>query len=564
GDPGSSRFFISLDDKLMRLFAGDFVKRVMQWAGLNEGEPITSPMVTRRVEGAQKKIEERHFDQRKNLLEYDEVMDEQRKRTYSYRQQILDGEDCRELLLGMIDDQIDHWTEHYLSRDYRWDSIADWVGQKLHMDCPVNSIRNMDRQQLEAWLRDEGERQAESLIEEQLDVNLPEDAEDRSEWNWMSLTRWANRHFGLNLQDKDLRHQERADLPIFLLNQARESIKRWDLSGLDGFMETDFPQKTLAGWANYTLMLDVTPDDFRDLEAPGISALLKERARSKYDQKEIEFPVSVGLHSFLQGDGTQGERYNREKLARWANTRFGTQYQPEEFANLSTQQIIDTLTEDSRRFLTRRPDMDGVRSRLNELLGDAEPDSRLNDKQVSQIVDWAAKDLHVAINPDYLRTLTTSLARLAVQQGIDRVFRPELQQTERSVLLEILDTNWKDHLYHMGHLRVGIGFVGYAQKDPRTEYKREGRKAFLAMWDRIAEQVTQAIFRIEQQSPAFVGSLWRITATAHDVAPPVESTPADNYETSGPEPGEEGKTIAPIVNDEPKVGRNDPCPCGSG
>ena len=56
GDPGSSRFFISLDDKLMRLFAGDFVKRVMQWAGLEDGEPIISPMVTRKVEGAQKRL----------------------------------------------------------------------------------------------------------------------------------------------------------------------------------------------------------------------------------------------------------------------------------------------------------------------------------------------------------------------------------------------------------------------------------------------------------------------------------------------------------------------------
>lgn len=65
GDPGSSRFFISLDDKLMRLFAGDAVKRIMQWAGLTEGEPIVSSMVTRRIEGAQKKREEQHFDQRR-------------------------------------------------------------------------------------------------------------------------------------------------------------------------------------------------------------------------------------------------------------------------------------------------------------------------------------------------------------------------------------------------------------------------------------------------------------------------------------------------------------------
>ena len=115
----------------------------------------------------------------------------------------------------------------------------------------------------------------------------------------------------------------------------------------------------------------------------------------------------------------------------------------------------------------------------------------------------------------------------------------------------------------MGHLRQGIGFVGYAQKDPKTEYKREGRKAFLAMWQRISEQVTKATFRIEQESPQFVGSLWKITATEQDVAPPVEDA-VDNLQTSGSEPGEGRTSVAPIVNDTPKVGRNDVCPCGSG
>ncbi|MCA9049860.1 MAG: SEC-C domain-containing protein [Planctomycetaceae bacterium] len=82
------------------------------------------------------------------------------------------------------------------------------------------------------------------------------------------------------------------------------------------------------------------------------------------------------------------------------------------------------------------------------------------------------------------------------------------------------------------------------------------------MWDRIAEQVTQAVFRIEQESPAFVGSLWKVTATEQDVAPP----PEEDYQTSGGgyEAGSEKRAVDPIVNAQPKVGRNDPCPCGSG
>ena len=91
GDPGSGRFYLSLEDDLMRIFAGEWVKSVLTRLGMKEGEAIESRMVSRRIEAAQKKVEERNFDIRKNLLEYDEVMDEQRKRVYSYRQRILDG-----------------------------------------------------------------------------------------------------------------------------------------------------------------------------------------------------------------------------------------------------------------------------------------------------------------------------------------------------------------------------------------------------------------------------------------------------------------------------------------
>ena len=103
GDPGSSRFFLSLEDDLMRKFAGEWVSAVLTRLGMQEGEAIESRMVSRRIEGAQKKVEERNFDIRKNLLEYDEVMDEQRKRVYSFRQSLLDGAPPKEMIFEMID-----------------------------------------------------------------------------------------------------------------------------------------------------------------------------------------------------------------------------------------------------------------------------------------------------------------------------------------------------------------------------------------------------------------------------------------------------------------------------
>src|SRR6185312_1101857 len=115
GDPGSGRFYLSLEDDLMRIFAGEWVKSVLTRMGMQEGEAIESRMVSRRIEGAQRKVEERNFDIRKNLLEYDEVMDEQRKRVYSYRQRILEGASCRDLITEMIDREVDEAFKRFLA-----------------------------------------------------------------------------------------------------------------------------------------------------------------------------------------------------------------------------------------------------------------------------------------------------------------------------------------------------------------------------------------------------------------------------------------------------------------
>src|SRR5207244_1174218 len=107
----------------------------------------------------------------------------------------------------------------------------------------------------------------------------------------------------------------------------------------------------------------------------------------------------------------------------------------------------------------------------------------------------------------------------------------------------------------------------YAQKDPKVEYKREGMKAFEAMWKGIAQQVTGSIFRMEQESPGFVGSLWQITSTTHE-SPPSDFVPDDSAtgDPNGPPSAAEpkDKPIEPIRNRGERVGRNEPCPCGSG
>jgi preprotein translocase subunit SecA len=226
GDPGSSRFFLSLEDDLMRIFAGEWVKNMLTRLGMQEGEAIESRMVTKRIEAAQKKVEERHFDMRKHLLEYDEVMDEQRKRVYSYRQRILDGYNCRQLILEMIDRQIERSTKHFLDPNYRWGTVAEWAVQVLHIEIDASAVEGMNRTQAEEFLRDECRSQAEEQIKEQIEECLPEGAEDKNEWNWLALSRWANASWGLNTNDRELRKIGRDELFYHLAERAKEGSTR--------------------------------------------------------------------------------------------------------------------------------------------------------------------------------------------------------------------------------------------------------------------------------------------------------------------------------------------------
>ena len=117
GDPGSSRFFLSLEDDLMRIFANETVSNLLKRLGMEEGQDIQSGMVNRAIERAQKRVEAHHFEVRKNLLEYDAVMDEQRKLIYGQRQEVLRGENSKSMVLEMVDQVVRRILDQYLSAD---------------------------------------------------------------------------------------------------------------------------------------------------------------------------------------------------------------------------------------------------------------------------------------------------------------------------------------------------------------------------------------------------------------------------------------------------------------
>ncbi|MCL2348917.1 MAG: SEC-C metal-binding domain-containing protein [Planctomycetaceae bacterium] len=148
---------------------------------------------------------------------------------------------------------------------------------------------------------------------------------------------------------------------------------------------------------------------------------------------------------------------------------------------------------------------------------------------------------------------------------IEDWYNPEMRKMERSLVLQILDAAWKDHLLVMDHLRSSVGLRGYAQVDPKVEYKREGMRIFDTMWESVFDRVTDLIFRVEQLDEGFVNSTWQETEARHDE---VSNTAAveniTSQQQSAIESSQGDKKPEPFRNKSPQVGRNAPCPCGSG
>jgi preprotein translocase subunit SecA len=340
GDPGSSRFYLSLEDDLMRIFGSERISGLMQRLGMEEGVPIEHGMVSKAIERAQKQVEAQNFSTRKHLLEYDDVMNKQRETVYSLRRELLDGQ------IKIAEDE------------------------------------NLDTRSYLMVL-------AEELIESLVDTHANKE-QDPEQWDLGALRRAMTELFGI----------EPAGLDALTLEQ-------------------------------------MTP--------PDMAETLYRLAVERYEEKE-KIP---GL------------------------------------------------------------------------------------------------DLNI------------------------------LRRVERDVMLQIVDAQWKDHLYSLDHLKEGIGLRGYGQRDPLVEYKKESFGLFQAMKDRLDEEI--------------VKYLWRIRPIIGDEPPPVRqpvrraapvtlsggsavSTSAGRQSVAtatanGPRPARTGgddAKVKTVRREEPKIGRNDPCWCGSG
>ena len=320
GDKGSSRFFLCLEDDLLRIFGSDKISPLMARLGMENGQPIEHNMISKAVANAQRKVEAHNFDIRKHVLEYDDVMNRQREVLYALRREIIQAENPKEILLDMADELVD-------------DIVSEVAHEKVY----------------------------------------PE------EWDIESLNDFLERQFGVHIE--------------------------------------------------------------------------------KINEKELEIQGKQKLEL---------EHCNQEKL-------YGS----------VIQAVCDTY-------------------QLKE--------------------DGIIKELE--IEPTAMR------------------------HQEKIIMLQVLDTLWKDHLLGMDHLKEGIGLRGYAQKNPLTEYKKEGFSLFSNLMARIKEEVTEYLFKVQ------------IRRESEFEDEDVFAKPKQMVEHRGDVEGSDKPET--VRREEEKVGRNEPCPCGSG
>jgi preprotein translocase subunit SecA len=566
GDPGSSRFYLSLEDDLMRIFAGEWVKNIWTRLGIQEGEAITSRMVSRRVEGAQKKVEERNFEVRKNLLEYDEVMDEQRKRVYGYRQRILNGAKCKQLILEMINDQVDRQLDQFLAKDYGTDTFAEWVSGQLSVELEPRDFRGLDFAGASRHARDEAARMAEGQLIDAIEENLPED-DDENEWNWEALAKFLNTRWKLNVRDRELKKVERGGIAEMVLERAGEAIEKIDLSEGARFLEEDFGVRTACSWVQYKFGIMLDPSETGKLEAEAFKRLVREKAAQVYDERETEYPVLAGLYHFTTQDSSGQKRMDRDALVAWARERFGVELDLADLRGRQREEIRSLLVEHSRALQQRaNAALDEVHRQVDKLYGVAAADQPAGvvtggNGALTSLAEWLRQSLHCELPPEKLARLDRGELERRLEMAVEDRYRPEMRRMERSLVLQILDAAWKDHLLAMDHLRASVGLRGYAQVDPKVEYKREGMRTFELMWGSVAERVTDLVFRVEQLDD-FNDSSFDEGEAIHEEA--ASATDIAGQQQAAIDATQADKKQEPIRNRGQRVGRNDPCPCGSG
>jgi preprotein translocase subunit SecA len=457
GDPGSSRFYLSLEDDLLRIFGAERITGLMERLGMEEDVPIEHGLVNRAIENAQRKVEGHNFDIRKNLLDYDDVMNQQRKAIYALRKQILEGR--------YVPAQSEEDKKKGKAPPPPPTSSGDWTIEGLG-----EKIQPRVAQIVDAFFAGVPKSEDGTVDPYRTDGQVP--AGEGQVHDPEKLTHELYRVFGA------------------VIDVKREISDR----------------------------------------AAIIKKATHEAAASLIQQRERVLDLADELVSLLVWtacpEKVHPEEWDLKGLVEAVRDQFNLTVKLDEDVQLERELIAEKIWE--------------------------------------QVETW-------------IQARETELGPLAF------LF------FARHFALEEIDAQWIDHLKSMDHLRDGIGLRGYGQKDPKIEYKKEGYELFRQMMERINANVAAKLFRVrlerqpqvveaaqagagagagavaqaqqtaaEEKLPEFRRKERRMVAV-HPSAGGGGDGGGDGAAASG-----DGEKVKTVRREQPKVGRNEPCPCGSG
>jgi preprotein translocase subunit SecA len=542
GDAGSSQFFLSFDDDLLKIFAPEWTVKALSWIGWEEGQPIYHKRISKGIEKAQKKVEERNFETRKSLLEYDEVMDYQRKIFYSRRRKILTGKGLKSIIEEMVERSIANNCNTILAGDYPLKCIVEWARTNFNVELKPSDIVGAEAAEIEKLIKEQAKDETTNEISLSMGEYL-EDYSDRQSWDISGLCKWAMSAFKVSLSSAKVKQQEPEEIEEQLTSAAAEQIDKKDCSQLVEFLKEDFAIRTFVEWARVKFDIKLEVSEVENLNAAQIRKLIGEKAAAKYKQREIEYPVEFAMNMVY---GPQGANvYAFESLANWVNKKYNADFTIERIQNTKPGVLHKQLLE------------------LSESFNNGQLERELDDKiarlNITELVNWANKRFEASLSENDLASDTERKERLS--EAAKEFLRAEISELEKYVLLQIYDGTWKDHLYSMDHLKESVWMRSFAERDPKTEYKREGFRMFNEMLEAIEDRVTDIIFKVRLEAGARARSVWRVSRTAHDEVG--QFAMAERQRAAAQAPQGEQK-VKQIKLEQPKVGRNDPCPCGSG
>jgi len=516
--------------------------KALSWIGWEEGQPIYHKRISKGIERAQKKVEERNFEIRKSLLEYDEVMDYQRKIFYSRRRDLLAGKSVKQLIEGMIDGVVTKQAKAMLDRDYPLRCIVEWARANFDVELRLSEVAGAEPKEIEEQIKERARDSVKNDISLSLGEYL-EDYEDPSTWDVAGLTKWAMSAFHVNLSMSKVKSLSPEEIEEQLVAAAADQVDKKDCTTLQEFVREDFASRRFVEWARAKFDLSFDMEQLKGQNADQVRQLVLKQTAEKYRRREIEYPVEFAMNMIY---GPQGANvYGFESLANWANRKYNTNFTLEHLQNAKPRDVHGELMALSEGY------NDG---RLDEEL-----DRQIGSLPRSELVQWANQRFNAALREEDLADGDALRQRL---REVGREFlRAELAHLERYVLLQVYDSTWKDHLYAMDHLKDSIWTRSFAEKDPKTEYKREGFRMFNEMLESIDDRVSDIIFRVHLEAGARARSVWQVSQTSHDQ---VKQFAAGEEQQAAAQAPQGEVQVKQIKLDQPKVGRNDPCPCGSG